>query len=93
MQKAELDRLLAQTAITLTPDEEPVFLEYFSEMKKMFDEFCEFPLQLHDHVVDEEKTLICFRDVEKFPPDPLLGNIQTERIVNRAIEVKSALGE
>jgi Asp-tRNA(Asn)/Glu-tRNA(Gln) amidotransferase C subunit len=44
MQKAELDKLLKLTAIELEPEQVPVFLDYFSSMKKMFDEFYEFPL-------------------------------------------------
>jgi hypothetical protein len=41
MQETELQGLLKQTAIELDPDQIPVFLEYFSGMKEMFDAFCE----------------------------------------------------
>ncbi|MDR0650567.1 MAG: hypothetical protein LBG59_04090 [Candidatus Peribacteria bacterium] len=44
MQKAELDTLLKLTAIKLEPEQVPVFLEYFSSMKKMFDDFYEFEI-------------------------------------------------
>ena len=60
MQKAELERLLALTAVRLAPGQESAFLEYFTGMKKMFDEFYEFPLP-EDMEFDQEGSLIaCF---------------------------------
>ena len=92
MQKAELDKLLELTAIELSPDQEPVFLDYFNSMKQMFDEFYEFPLP-EDVSSLEEKSLLCFEQGAYFPPDSLLGNVNKERLVNSAIEVKSAFWE
>jgi hypothetical protein len=43
MQEAELKKLLKLTAIELEPDQMPAFLDYFSSMKKMFDEFYDTP--------------------------------------------------
>jgi hypothetical protein len=94
MNEAELKKLLELTAIELDSEQIPVFLEYFNGMKQMFDEFYDFPLpEGNSSFGDEEKTLICFDGLEIFPPDSLLGNVKPERIVNRAIEVKSAFGE
>ena len=90
MTPEELKKLSELTAIELSPDQEPVFLDYFNNMKKMFDEFYEFPLPENVQLSDEEKSLICFEQGEFFPPENLLGNVKPERLVNNAIEVKSA---
>lgn len=93
MQKAELDKLLHLTAIELSPGQESVFLDYFSGMKQMFDDFRTFPLDIKEESFWEENVVVCFDTLETFSSDPLLKNVQPERMVNRAIEVTSALGE
>ena len=59
----------------------------------MFDEFYEFPLPENIQVSDDDKSLICFEEWEYFPPENLLGNVKEGRLVNNAIEVKSAFWE
>lgn len=90
MQKSELDKLLELTAIKLAPEQEDIFLEYFNTMKQMFDDFREFPLP--DDISDDDisQSITCFDQHAYFPPDPLLGNVNKERVINHAIEVKSA---
>jgi Asp-tRNA(Asn)/Glu-tRNA(Gln) amidotransferase C subunit len=94
MQEAELKKLLKLTAIELDPDEMPAFLEYFSNMKQMFDEFYEFPLPEEIALSDEEKVIACFGQQETFAnAQGILANVNAERLVGNAIEVKSAFGE
>ncbi|MDR2415673.1 MAG: hypothetical protein LBD75_03550 [Candidatus Peribacteria bacterium] len=94
MQKAELDKLLKLTAIELDPEQMPVFLDYFSSMKKMFDEFYDFPLPEEVTFVADEKRMMCFTQGEVVDQTKaMLANVKKERLVGNAIEVKSAFGE
>ena len=97
MQKTELDKLLALTAITLTPDQEPAFLEYFANMKQMFDEFCNISLLdglSWEGVEQEKKFLQCFTEGEEFKNvEWILANVDAERLMGNAIGVKSIFGE
>ncbi|MDR0860219.1 MAG: DUF4089 domain-containing protein [Candidatus Peribacteria bacterium] len=94
MQEAELQKLLKLTAIELDPDQMPAFLDYFSNMKQMFDEFYEFPLPEEIVSSDEEKVIACFDQQETFvDAQAILQNVNAERLAGNAIEVKSAFGE
>jgi Asp-tRNA(Asn)/Glu-tRNA(Gln) amidotransferase C subunit len=91
MTKAELDKLLKLTAIELEPEQVPAFLEYFSAMKKMFDEFYEFPLPEMVEGTGEEKRITCFDQGAVFGnAKAILANVEEKRLVGNAIEVKSA---
>jgi hypothetical protein len=94
MQKAELDKLLQLTAIELAPGQESVFLNYFSTMKEMFDKFREFPLPEAVEGAEEEKVIARFEQGADFAAaQAMLANVNAERLVGNAIEVKSAFGE
>jgi Asp-tRNA(Asn)/Glu-tRNA(Gln) amidotransferase C subunit len=98
MQRAELDKLLKLTAIELEPEQVPVFLDYFSSMKKMFDEFYNIPLveegNEQSENEDNEKYIECFTQGAEFAnAKAMLENVEKERLVGNAIEVKSAFGE
>jgi Asp-tRNA(Asn)/Glu-tRNA(Gln) amidotransferase C subunit len=94
MQKAELDKLLQLTAIELAPEQMPAFLDYFSSMKKMFDEFYNFPLPDDIKLAEDEKSIACFEQGNVFPSaEAILANVEKKRLVGNAIEVKSAFGE
>lgn len=94
MQEAELKKLLELTAIKIDPDQMPAFLDYFSNMKQMFDEFYEFPLPEELENADDEKVIACFDRQETFADaKAILANVKAERLVGNAIEVKSAFGE
>ncbi|MDD2537537.1 MAG: hypothetical protein PHU61_03540 [Candidatus Absconditabacteria bacterium] len=92
MQKAELDKLLELTAVNLDPEQEAVFLDYFTRMKEMFDEFIQFPLPDSDLREGDTNTIVCFDSQEDFVGGDILQNVESERLVNHAIEVKSAFG-
>ncbi|MDR2540854.1 MAG: hypothetical protein LBD11_03585 [Candidatus Peribacteria bacterium] len=94
MQESELKKLLKLTAIKLDPDQMTAFLDYFSNMKQMFDEFYEFPLPEEIVSSDEEKVIATFDYQETFVnAGAILQNVNPERLVGNAIEVKSAFGE
>lgn len=100
MQQAELDKLLALTAVRLAPGQESVFLEYFTGMKQMFDEFYDTPFEgdfEHNTTKEgqcEEQYIQCFTGGEAFTgTETMLANVDTKRLVSNAIEVKSALGD
>lgn len=96
MQKAELDTLLKLTAIKLEPEQVPVFLEYFSSMKKMFDDFYEFEIPEENSQQQwlEKKYIQTFTEGEVFADTKaILKNVDSNRLVGNAIEMKSAFGE
>jgi Asp-tRNA(Asn)/Glu-tRNA(Gln) amidotransferase C subunit len=94
MQEAELKKLLKLTAIELEPEQVPAFLEYFTNMKQMFDEFYAFPLPEIEEGVGEEKRIACFTEGAVFGnAKAILANVEEKRLVGNAIAVKSAFGE
>jgi hypothetical protein len=94
MQEAELKKLLKLTAIELEPEQVPAFLEYFANMKKMFDEFYEFPLPEVSAGKGDEKQMVCFTEGAVFGnAKAILANVEENRLVGNAIAVKSAFGE
>ena len=98
MQTTELQKLLKLTAIELEPEQMPVFLEYFTGMKQMFDEFYDFSLSANNSAEQggeqEESYIQCFTQEEQFINGAgILANVEQKRLVGNAIEVKSAFGE
>ena len=108
MQEVELKKLLKLTAIELEPSQVLVFLEYFTGMRKMFDEFVETaPLLKEGSEAGGSNSLYlstsptppyeggwCFVEGEEFGNvKGILANVDEKRLVGNAIEVKSAFGE
>lgn len=89
-----LQKLLKLTAIELSEDKKPAFLDYFNSMKTMFDDFASFPLPEWDIDVEDDEPIACFTDQKDFEwLDLVETNVVPNRQVNHAIEVNSAIWE
>jgi hypothetical protein len=63
-------------------------------MKAMFDDFASFPLPEWDIDVGDDEPITLFTDQKDFEwLDMIETNVISERQVNHAIEVNSAIGE
>ena len=94
MTPEQLQKLLKLTAIELPEDQKPAFLDYFNSMKNMFDDFASFPLPEWDIDVEGDEPISCFTDQKDFEGlDLVEANVISDRQVNHAIEVNSAIWE
>ena len=94
MTPEQLQKLLKLTAIELPEDQKPAFLNYFNSMKDMFDDFASFPLPEWDIDVEDDAPISLFTDQKDFDwLDLVETNVISERQVNHAIEVNSAIWE
>ena len=94
MTPEQLQKLLKLTAIELSEDQKPAFLNYFNSMKAMFDDFASFPLPEWDIDIEDDEPISCFVDQKDFDGlDLVENNVIPERQVNHAIEVNSAIWE
>ena len=94
MTPEQLQKLLKLTAIELPEDQKPAFVNYFNSMKAMFDDFASFPLPEWDIDVEDDEPISLFVDQKDFDGlDLVETNVISERQVNHAIEVNSAIWE
>lgn len=94
MTPEELQKLLKLTAIDIPEEQKPAVVDYFNSMKAMFDDFSTFPLPEWDIQLEDDEPISCFYDQKDFDwLDIVAVNAKSERQVNHAIEVNSAIGE
>ncbi len=88
MTPIELDRLQKLTAITLSEEEVPLFLDYFTQMKEMFDgfvaEFWEQKIWENLHSLESVKSFVTTKFTD---PEPILANVSAERLQDHAIVI------
>jgi len=65
MLKEELNKLCDLSALKLSSEEEGQFLEYFHDMKEMFDDFVTTSFEVEEDTIDE-KFIQCFMEEEDF---------------------------
>lgn len=89
MLEKDLEKLLKNTAITLTDEEKTEFLNYFDGMSKMLDEFYQFSFP-EETEKKEDKNQPVFEGVKPFSGEDLITtNVMPERIQNHSIEIVS----
>ena len=94
MKPEELQKLLKLTALELSDDQKIEFLDYFSSMKVMFDDFISFPLPEWEIDSLDDEPINCFVDQKDFDGlDIIETNVHPSRQVNHAIEICSVIGE
>lgn len=93
MFEQELEKLLKNTAITLSDDEKAEFVSYFAGMKKMLDEFYQFDFP-QEEIQKEEKSLTLFDEQADFQGlDLITTNVAPEKIQNHSLEIVSHFGK
>jgi len=89
MTNEELEQLMKSTMITLSESEKVDFLNYFAGMKKLLDDFYEFPIPEIDNQT-EERNQTLFEGVTSFSDSDLITmNVMPEKIKNHSIEIVS----
>lgn len=85
----QLQKLQKLTAISLNDEEKPVFTEYFTQMKEMFDKFNE---EFKSDMIlkcglntEKIRTFDGIKEQENFDTIKILKNVISERLVDGAI--------
>jgi len=94
MTEQELEKLMGNTAITLSDNEKTEFLKYFDGMIAMLEQFYHFEFPKVETTWEEEKSLNCFDEQTDFHGEDLITtNVMPERIKNHSVEIVSHISK
>ena len=93
MTEQELEKLMGNTAITLSSGEKEEFLKYFDGMITMLEQFYHFDFPKVE-ITEEEKKIECFDEQTDFCGEDLITtNVNHERIKNHSVEIVSHISK